>query len=308
MIEIRHLRAVIAIAEERNLTRAAERLGIQQPPLTRLLRSMEQELGVQLFERHAKGMRLTTAGRSMLKGPYDVIARMNETVEDVRRIVRGEAGELSIGFTNSALCHPSLPDMLGQFRETWPDVGLTLTEGNSSQLLEALRDDTVDVAFVRTSIPYVSDVMVELIVEEPMVVAVPRTHPLAHKALTEGIRLAELENEDFILYQSQYNNGLYKTIVDACLGAGFTPRIRQKGPQLLAALNLVAGGLGLSLVPQSMQQHHAGQIAYLPLSSRTALTAPLYLVFRSVRMTGAKLYFIHQARRIRQTYGPGKAQ
>ncbi|GBR67483.1 LysR family transcriptional regulator [Gluconobacter kanchanaburiensis] len=308
MIELRHLHAVVAIAEERNLTRAAERLGIQQPPLTRLLRGMEQELGVQLFERHARGMRLTTAGRSMLKGAYDVIARMNETVEDVRRIVRGEAGELSIGFTNSALCHPSLPDMLGQFRETWPDVGLTLTEGNSSQLLEALRDDTVDVAFVRTSIPYVSDVMVELIVEEPMVVAVPRTHPLANKALTEGIRLTELENEDFILYQSQYNNGLYKTIVDACLGAGFTPRIRQKGPQLLAALNLVAGGLGLSLVPQSMQQHHAGQIAYLPLSSRTALTAPLYLVFRSVRMTGAKLYFIHQARRIRQTYGPGKAQ
>ncbi|MBF0875421.1 LysR family transcriptional regulator [Gluconobacter cerevisiae] len=304
MIELRHLHAVIAIAEERNLTRAAERLGIQQPPLTRLLKGLEQELGVQLFERHAKGMRLTSAGRSMLKGAYDVIARMDETIEDVRRIVRGETGELSIGFTNSALCHPSLPDMLGQFRETWPDVGLTLTEGNSSQLLEGLREDAVDVAFVRTSIPDVSDVVVELIVEEPMVVAVPRTHRLAKDAPASGLKLTELENEDFILYQSQYNNGLYKTIVDACLGAGFTPRIHQKGPQLLAALNLVAGGLGISLVPQSMQQHHAGQVAYIPLSSRTALTAPLYLVFRSVRMTGAKLYFIHQARRIRQNYGP----
>ncbi|MFT8957410.1 MAG: LysR substrate-binding domain-containing protein, partial [Gluconobacter oxydans] len=154
----------------------------------------------------------------------------------------------------------------------------------------------------------VSDVVVELIVEEPMVVAVPRTHRLAKEAPAGGLKLAELEDEDFILYQSQYNNGLYKTIVDACLGAGFTPRIRQKGPQLLAALNLVAGGLGISLVPQSMQQHHAGQVVYIPLTSRTALTAPLYLVFRSVRMTGAKLYFIHQARRIRQAYGAVAAE
>ncbi|EHH68158.1 LysR family transcriptional regulator [Gluconobacter morbifer] len=300
MIELRHLRAVIAIAEEHTLTRAAARLGIQQPPLTRLLRALENELGVQLFERHAKGMRLTSAGRSFLKGAYDILERMDETVEDVRRIVRGESGELAIGFTNSAMCNPSLPATLGQFRETWPDVALTLTEGNSSQLLGALRDDQLDAAFIRTSIPYVSDVVVELVLEEPMVVAVPKSYPLARHPPGNGLRLIDLEEEDFILYQSQYNNGLYKTIVDACLGAGFQPKIRQKGPQLMAALNLVAGGLGISLVPQSMQQHHAGQITYLPLSIRTALTAPLYLVFRSVRMTGAKLYFIHQIRRISQ--------
>ncbi|GBR11331.1 LysR family transcriptional regulator [Gluconobacter frateurii] len=308
MVELRHFRAVVAIAEEGNLTRAAERLGIQQPPLTRMLRSCEEAMGVQLFERHAKGMRLTAAGRSMLKGAYDILDRVDETVEDVRRVVRGESGELSVGFTNSAMCHPSLPAVLGHFRESWPDVTLSLTEGNSSQLLGALRDDLVDVAFVRASIPDVSDVMVELILEEPMVVAVPRAHPLALNPPAEGLRLADLENEDFILYQSQYNNGLYKTIVDACLGAGFMPNIRQKGPQLMAALSLVAGGLGISVVPHSMQQHHAGQITYIPLSSRTALTAPVYLVYRSVRMTGAKLYFIHQARQMRtRQFGGTKA-
>jgi len=103
MVELRHFRAVVAIAEEGTLTRAAERLGIQQPPLTRMLRSCEETMGVQLFERHAKGMRLTAAGRSMLKGAYDILDRVDETVEDVRRVVRGESGELSGGFSNSAM-------------------------------------------------------------------------------------------------------------------------------------------------------------------------------------------------------------
>lgn len=232
---------------------------------------------------------------------------MDETVEDVRRIVRGEAGELSIGFTNSALCHPSLPDMLGQFRETWPDVGLTLTEGNSSQLLGALREDTVDVAFVRTSIPYVSDVVVELIVEEPMVVAVPRTHRLAKEAPAGGLKLAELEDEDFILYQSQYNNGLYKTIVDACLGAGFTPRIRQKGPQLLAALNLVAGAGHFTRAPVHAAASCGAGGLYPAVFAYGFDGAALSGVPLGPD-DGAKLYFIHQARRIRQAYGAVAAE
>ncbi|GBR44586.1 LysR family transcriptional regulator [Neokomagataea thailandica] len=299
MIELRHLRAMIAIAEEGNLTLAAERLGIQQPPLTRLLRKVEQELGVILFERHARGMRLTPAGRTLLDGAYDIVDRLDEAVRDVGRVMRGESGELAVGFTNSAMCHPSLPAVLGDFRQRWPDVDVSLTEGNSSQLLGALRDERVDVAFVRASIPDASDIVVEQLFDEPMVVAVPVHHRLAQGVCEGGIRLGELEGEDFILYQSQYNNGLYRTIVDACHGAGFAPNIRQKGPQLMAALNLVAGGLGLSIVPQSMQEHHPVQIRYLPLSKKTPLTASLYLVFRSVRMHGAKLYFIHQARKMR---------
>lgn len=298
MIELRHLRAVVAVAEEGNLTRAADRLGIQQPPLTRLIRGIEASLGVQLFERHAKGMRTTAAGRALLKGAYETIDRVEQTVEDVRRVGRGESGELSVGFTNSALCHPRLPALMSHFRETWPDVALSLSEGNSSHLFGALRDDVVDVAFARTAIADGPDVRVELILEEPMVVAVPSDHRLALDPPAGGVRLADLEHEDFILYQSLYNNGLYKTIVDACLGAGFSPNIRQKGPQLLAALNLVAGGLGLSIVPQSLRNHHAGQIAYLPFAARAALIAPLFLAYRPIRMTGAKASFIHQARKL----------
>ncbi|MBS1064301.1 LysR family transcriptional regulator [Gluconobacter wancherniae] len=299
MLELRHLRSLIAISEEGNLTRAAERLGIQQPPLTRLLRALETDLGIQLFERHARGVHPTSAGRSMIKGAYEVLERVEDTLEDVRRVARGESGELSIGFTNSAMCHPSLPAALGEFREAWPDVLLSLTEGNSTLLLGGIRDGTIDAAFIRTSIADLSDIVVELILDEPMVVALPSTHRFARSQPPGGLMLKDLADEDFILYQSQYNNGLYKTVIDACLGAGFTPNIKQKAPQLMSALNLVAGGLGVSLVPQSVHQHHINRVSYVLLAPNTPLTAPLYLVFRSSKMSGAKLYFIHQARRIR---------
>ena len=297
MIELRHLRAVVAIAEEGHLTRAAERLGIQQPPLTRLLRAMEDDLGARLFERHPKGMRLTEAGQSMLEGAHDALRRVEGTVDTVRRTSRGLEGKLAIGFTSSAMCHPVVPATVRQFRRNWPDVALALKEGNSAELLPALSDGGLDAAFVRAPSGNLAGLVVETILEEQMIVALPKGHRLSIRPPKPGLALSVLAEEEFVLYHNPSNPGLYEIILGACRDSGFAPRIGQEAPQMLSTLNLVAAGLGVSLVPNSMRRLDGEHVAYVPLAKSSRFTARLCIAFRSMRMAGAKLNFIQRVRK-----------
>jgi DNA-binding transcriptional LysR family regulator len=279
MLELRQLRAFVAIAEEGYITRAAERLGMQQPPLTRLLQSLEGELGVALMERLPRGVRPTAAGLALLDEARDILAHADGVADVVRRAARGERGRLAIGFTSSAALHPFVPSVLRLFRETFTGVSVILEEAGTGELLEALRHEKLDAAFIRSPLSGTHALQDEPILVEPMLLALPTDHPLAIAPETP-LPLAALATESFVLYRRRVGLGLYDAILAACREAGFSPQVVQEAPRMTATLSLVAAGLGVSIVPSSMQRLRGDGIVYRKLSQCQSLVAPLHLATR----------------------------
>src|ERR1700754_4484834 len=149
-IELRHLRYFVAVAEEGHVTRAAERLGMQQPPLSQRIKAIERELDVQLFRRKARGVELTEAGRVFLDNARTVLTQYDRTIESTRRAARGEQGRLCVGVTPTGPFNPLVPLVIRAFREAYPLVSLTLEECLRSELIERLLSEQMDVAFLRT--------------------------------------------------------------------------------------------------------------------------------------------------------------
>ncbi|QBQ13802.1 LysR family transcriptional regulator [Pseudomonas sp. SXM-1] len=279
MLELRQLRAFVAIAEEGYITRAAERLGMQQPPLTRLLQSLEAELGVVLMERLPRGVRPTTAGLALLEEARHILASVDGVADIVRRAARGERGRLAIGFTSSAALHPFVPSVLRLFRETFVGVSVVLEEAGTGELLDALLHEKLDAAFIRSPLSGTQALQDQPILVEPMLLALPTDHPLAINPSTP-LPLAALATEAFVLYRRRVGLGLYDAILVACREAGFSPQVVQEAPRMTATLSLVAAGLGVSIVPASMQRLRGDGIVYRELSECRSLVAPLHLATR----------------------------
>src|SRR6478736_2175211 len=178
-MELRHLRQFIAVAEEGHVTRAAERLGMQQPPLSQRIKAIERELDVQLFHRRARGVELTDAGRAFLVNARAVLAQLDHTFETTRRTARGEEGRINIGIVPASPFHPLVPRAIRAFRETYPLVSVRLEERLGGELLELLRSEQIDVAFIRMPHANQEGLVVNRLLEEPMLVALPRAHPRA---------------------------------------------------------------------------------------------------------------------------------
>jgi DNA-binding transcriptional LysR family regulator len=305
-MDLRHLRYFIAVAEEGHITRAAERLGIQQPPLSQQIRSMERELDVQLFRRKPRGVELTEAGRALLEDTRAILARVDMAVATARRTARGEQGRIAVGFTSSAPFHPFVGRVIRTFRRDHPRVALTLEEDNGGALLEALRTQKIDAAFIRSQRAVAQELVREPMVEERMVVALPTAHPLARAkggGKDRGLPLRELAGETFIVFGQEIWPGLYEPILAACRAAGFTPNVDQRAPRVLSALNLVAAGIGICIVPTSLQRLHMDGLSFRPIRGRPQITAPLNLVFRRGEPSAAVRRFIQQARRVAKTFG-----
>lgn len=278
-MELRHLRYFIAVAEEGHITRAAERLGIQQPPLSQQIRALEHELQAQLLVRHPRGVSLTPAGEAFLKEARAILGRVEEARAAARRAGRGETGRLGLGFTSSASFHPLVPRVIRTFRERHPLIALSLDESGTAELTDGLRHGRIDAAFVRSPIPETTGIVVYPLLQEPMIAALPAGHPLGGPEAAP-LPLAQLGSETFILYRRPLGPGLYDGIIAACDRAGFSPRVGQEAPRMLATLSLVAAGLGVTVVPASMRRLHPDGIEYRDLD-QTAPIAPLNLACRS---------------------------
>jgi len=289
-MELRHLRYFVAVAEEGHVTRAAERLGIQQPPLSQQIRALETELDAQLLRRKPRGVELTPAGRTFLGEAKAILARAEEAVAAARRAARGEAGRIGIGFTSSASFHPFVPRAIRAFREAHPLVALSLEESGTTELVDALRAERIDAAFVRSPVGESADLTVRPLFDEPMVAALPRGHSLSGAA--DSLPLDALAGETFILYRRPVGPGLHDAIIAACDRAGFSPRIGQEAPRMLSTLSLVAAGLGVTVVPRSMSRLEAEGVAYRALAEATQLTAPLNLAFRRNETDAAVRRFV----------------
>lgn len=294
-IDLRLLRYFIAVAEEGHLTKAALRIGIQQPPLSQQIRVLEKELGVTLFNRLPRGMELTESGVALLADARAILAQLESTVAGVRRIAAGKMGRIAVGFTESASLHPFVHSVIRAFRAAAPDVALKVEETNTHELVEALRQKRLDLAFVRSPVGDATGLTMETMLVEEMVAALPVDHPLAAGARknggkgggNNGITLASLAEESFIMTRRPSGPGLYDTIIAACHAAGFSPRVMQESSKNLSTLSLVAAGLGVSVIPASLTRVNAEGIAYLKLSDAPELKAPLHLAYREGEISGA---------------------
>jgi DNA-binding transcriptional LysR family regulator len=297
-MELRHLRYFIAVAEEAHVTRAAARLGIQQPPLSQQIRALEEELGVQLLRRKPRGVELTDAGKTFLERARTLLEDVDRACASTKRTARGEQGRVVVGFTSSAPFHPFIPRAVRSFRELSPLVSLELEESGSSELVQGLHDEMVDAAFIRSPVEDFVDLTVEPLLEEEMLVALPSHHPLAKRGGGDAsaLPLTALAGEDFILYKRPGAPGLYDTIITACRKAGFSPKVSQEAPRIVSTLNLVAVGLGISVVPGSLRRLQMDGVVYRRIAGSAKLKAPLILACRRGGNSAAVQRFIDLVR------------
>lgn len=304
-MELRHLRYFVVVAEEGHITRAAERLGIQQPPLSQQIKAIERELDVQLFHRKPRGVELTDAGAAFLSEARAMLGQLDRAFETTRRAARGELGRICVGVTSPAPFHPLVPRAIRAFQEACPMVSVTLEECLSNELVERLRNEQMDAAFIRTSLSDRQGLVVDPLLEEPMVVALPSTHALART--TSAISFQRLATETFILYGPP-GTGMYDATIAACHAAGFNPRVgnlgasTQQAPRITSTLSLVAAGSGISIVPSSLQRMNMEGVLYRPLKGGSKPKATLALASRRGDASGVVRQFIKLVRKTAKHY------
>ena len=294
-MELRHLRYFVAVAREGHITRAAEKLGLQQPPLSQQIKALEAEIAAPLFVRHPRGVSLTDAGRSFLVDAERLLAEVDQATTRARRTARGEIGRIAVGFTTSAPFHPLVARAIREFRTTRPDVSFVLEETGSGELLGGLREERLDIAFIRSGLADPQGLSVHALLQEDMAAALPARHRLTRRS---HLTLKDLAAETFILYRRPDGRGLYDVIITACAEAGFSPHVGQEAPRIVSTLNLVAAGLGVTIVPASLSRLPLEGVTYRTLEGRPAIKVPLNLACRADERSAATLGFIDLVRRL----------
>lgn len=284
-MEMRQLRYFAAVAQTGHMTRAAEQLGIQQPPLSQQIHALERELGLALFRRHPRGMALTDAGRQFQVEATRMLLGMEAMSQRMARVAQGQEGTLAIGFTSSAAAHRFMPELLRAFRRLHPKVELQLREENAAELTEALSAGRLHCALLRVPVARPEGLHFETLLREPVMAAMPSDHAFAAASKRSGtaarpLTLAQLCSEGLILVRRPGAPGLYAELLALCHAKGLRPRIVAEVDRMMTNLNLVAAGAGLSVVPASMTGAHPHAIAYRRLAGSGPLDAPLTLVSR----------------------------
>lgn len=279
-MDLRHLRYFTAVAEAGHMTRAAAALGIQQPPLSQQIKAIEAELGLQLLRRHPKGVTLTAGGRALLAEAQRLLADVQAMRERMARIARGEQGRLAVGFTSSAAAHAFTPQALRECRRRYPGIELDLSEDHAAALTEAVAAGRLHCAFLRVPVARPPGLCFVTLLEEPVVVAMPADHALASRP-GRALPLQALAGERLLLVRKPGAPGLYANLLALCQRAGVEVTVAAEVDRMMSNLNLVAAGVGISVVPASMRGTHGDAVVYRPLADGGALRAPLTLVYRA---------------------------
>lgn len=266
-MDLRHIRYFLAVAEERNFTRAAERIGIGQPPLSTQIRDLEDEIGARLFYRLPHGAELTDAGKAFHDLVRTLPSRVNEAAEAARRAARGETGQLRLGVTGTAALNPITTGTIRAFRRCYPGVDLRVQEQNSMVLLDQIRSGDLDIAIIRANGGDAPDLKLDLLYAEPLIAALPDTTAEALCPEDSPLILPVLRDHPIILTPPTVGESLRKAALDACTTAGFTVTLGQPAPQIASILSLVAAELGFSLVPASVEQLRVSGVRYRRLTA-----------------------------------------
>lgn len=261
-MELRHLFAFVAVAEELHFGRAAKRLQMAQPPLSQQIRQLEKELGVQLFERNTRSVRLTSAGESFLQPVRTVIEDLDTAVRAAKAAGRGEYGRVSIGFAGAS-SHETLPRLTRAVRAAHPGIELVMTgQTYANVALARVADGSLDLGFVRLPVTR-PGVTFRVIDEEELVCALPSDHPLAAR---DSVPLEVLAGEPFVSFPANTGSTVRDAMVGACEAAGFNPRVVQEAPDSYTILALVAAGVGVTLTVTSVQHIQQSGLVYRPLA------------------------------------------
>lgn len=295
-MEFRHVRYFLAIAEQGSFTRAAETLGIAQPPLSQQIKVLERDIGTQLFRRLSHGVELTPAGDAFLAAVATIPRQISEAVRLARKAAAGESGVIRIGFTGTAALNPIVPACIRSFGQAFADVEIEVTEANSVALTEGLMADRLDVAILRPSETDPEGLSEELLAQEPLLAALPASHQLAR---TEGaVELSQLRDDPFIFTPRSVGISLHDAIVKACAKAGFTPKSGPAAPHIASILSLVAADLGVSLVPRSIAKVSLQGAVFRELAGASEHVA-IALAYRRGSTSPVVRNFCSVARRVR---------
>lgn len=263
-MELRHLRYFVAVAEELHFGRAAQRLHIAQPPLSQQIKKLEEELGVQLFARTRRKVALTQTGRLFLEEARQTLQQAARAQRVAQEAEQGVRGQLRVGFVTSA-SYSVLPETIRRFRNDNPFIDLQLNEMTPVQQIDALEQNQLDVGILRAPVACVQEMDTTIVLEEPLVAAMPAEHRLASR---KKIDLKALAEEAFVLFPRQHGPGIYDVIMQLCRHAGFSPKVSYAPNEMQTILAYVAGGLGISLVPHSLSGFHPEKVVYLPLRNK----------------------------------------
>jgi len=272
-MELRHLRYFVAVAEEKSFTRAAERLHIAQPPLSRQIQQLEEDLGVVLIEKGVRPLRLTEAGAFFLAHAKPLLDQVHDLRTMTQRVGKVER-TLSIGFVASTL-YGLLPDMIRRFRERHPEVEVLLHEMTTVEQLRALKEGRIDVGFgrLKSEDPSIRRILLR---EERMVVALYPGHRLAGGE--GGLRLRELIHEPLLVYPKAPRPSFADQVLAAFSEANLAPDHVQEVRELQIAMGLVAAGQGIAIVPESVQGMHHRHVVYRELLDKHAFSPILFSV------------------------------
>jgi DNA-binding transcriptional LysR family regulator len=263
-MELSDLRSFVAVAEELHFGRAAERLHVTQPPLSRQIRKLEDALGVKLFHRTTRRVDLTDAGREFLAEARNVLAAAERAVSRARSVERGETGRLAIGAVTPAI-DGFLPELIREFRSRHPRVDVSLTEMDTTSQLDALRAERLHAAFVRLAEHDVRGLSTQVVRRERLVLALPRGHRLA---AASTIPLASLAGEPVVALAPEVQPELHRRLVAACSDAGFAMRVTQTTRTVPTITALVAAGMGVAFVPESARSTRRTGVAWRPIRGR----------------------------------------
>lgn len=245
-MDLRHLKYFIAVAEEQNIGRAATRLHISQPPLTRQIQQLEEELGVRLLTRTPRGVELTQAGALFLEEARNIRAIVEQATERTQRAGQGKLGRLDVGIFGTAILD-AIPKLLHAFRQAYPAVRIVLHTMNKGEQIEALRQRRITVGFNRMIAP-LPDIETKLVATEDLLLAVNHAHRLAAQ---ESVRFAELKEHPLVLFPTGARPNFIDKVMTLCNDAGFEPQISHEVGDAITGVALAAGGFGLCLVPES---------------------------------------------------------
>ena len=243
-IEFRHLRYFLAVAETLHFSKAAERLGMAQPPLSQQIRRLEEILGHAVFERTTRGVKLTPAGHLLRERARSTMEKIQDDLTQVRRLGRGEEGTLTVGFSGSVM-FTNLPAAIQSYRRRYPKAELRLRELVTSAQIAALLDGTLDLAFLRDG-DTTEGIRMTTLLKERYVAVLPETHRLARR---RSLNVGALAEEPFVLFSRRMGPLAFDRTVACCEASGFRPKIVQDAPQWPTVVRLVAAGLGVSLAP-----------------------------------------------------------
>jgi DNA-binding transcriptional LysR family regulator len=296
-MELRHLRYFVAVGEDQHYGRAARRLGVAQPALSRQIQDLEREIGFKLFDRMSRGVKLSTAGELFLEDARHILQEVGEATARAARVARGQSGTLRIGFAENASWHGVVPDSFRRFREHQPNVDLQLQPAGSLEQLDAIRSGRLDAGFVNFMRRGDADLDQLTVGRQHVELALPKRHPLAR---LKRLRLRDLADAPFIWFPRRASPAFYDRLMHECYRGGLkSPRIVQEGLNEATILSLVSTGLGVGWVLASARWRCPQTVAILPVVDLN-LPISLALAWRRDNTSPLLARFIGEVQRMRE--------